>query len=268
MRPEELQSNEGGSAHRPRSTAAAIRREGPARRAEPPGGRGTRCEQHLAAARRARRGNGIASSGRAWYQRAVRSLLRALVAASPAVILLAAGAAHADPTAWTAVGGGAMGWKQGSTTPDFRADGAFFAEVGAGIPSRYPVIVGGLFRVTPLFGSGTGADLAWLARVCTRGYQVGGFGLAADAGVYARTWGTPSQGFAGSLSLGAPLGLSLTFHAMAGSDDLLAFGGSLNLDLLRLTIYRQTLLDVWPNPEVRTHKLPTASSPAAVGLRF
>lgn len=209
----------------------------------------------------------IASVRGAWYQRAVRSPFRlASIAASLALPLLAARAAHAGPTAWAAVGGGAMGWKQTTGTPDFRADGALFIEAGAGIPSRYPVIVGGLFRVTPLLGKNEGADMAWLARVCTRGYQVGGFGLAADIGVYARTWGTPSQGFAGSLSLGAPLGLSLSFHAMAGSDDLLAFGGSISLDLLRLTLYRETLLNWWPNPEVNTRKLPTAGSP--VGFRF
>lgn len=209
----------------------------------------------------------------AWYQRAVRSPFRpVLVAASLALPLLAARAALAQPTAWTALGGGAMAWKQGNpaadenAVPDYRVDGTFTVEAGVGTPDRYPVIVGGLFRITPLLSAGTGADLAWLARVCTRGFQVGGFGLAADVGVYARTWGTPSQGFAGSLSLGAPLGLTLSAHAMVGSDDLLAFGGSVSLDLLRLTLYRETLLEWWPNPEVNTRKLPTASAPA--GFRF
>jgi hypothetical protein len=208
----------------------------------------------------------IASCGAAWYQRAVRSPFRLFsIAASLAIPLLAARAAHAGPTPWVAVGGGALGWQQKGDA-DFHADGALVFEAGVGTPSRFPVIVGGLFRVTPLLSSGTGADLAWLARLCTRGYQVGGFGLAADVGVYARTWGTASQGFAGSLSLGAPLGLSLTFHAMAGSDELLAFGGSISLDLLRLTLSRETILQWWPNPEVNTRHSTTASAP--VGLRF
>lgn len=188
------------------------------------------------------------------------------IAASLAIPLLAARAAGAGPTAWTAVGGGVLGWKQGTERPELGLDGAFVLEAGVGIPDRFPVIVGGLFRITPLLTSGTGADMAWLARVCTRGYQVGGFGVAADVGVYARTWGTPSQGFAGSLSLGAPLGLSLSFHTMVGSDELLAFGGSLSIDLLRLTLYRETLLEWWPNPEVNTRRSPTAGAP--VGLRF
>jgi hypothetical protein len=33
-----------------------------------------------------------------------------------------------------------------------------------------------------------------------------------------------------------------------GSNDALAFGGVLGIDFLRLTVYRKTLLDAWPNP--------------------
>lgn len=205
------------------------------------------------------------------------------VAAALAVSFLAAPAALAGPTSWAAVGGGAFGWRQGggdrrvrvdsdavivsgTARPEFRTDGVLMLEAGVGLPDRYPIVVGGLFRVTPMFSAGTGADMAWLARVCTRGYQVGGFGLSVDAGAYARVWGTPSQGFAGSISLGAPLGLTLSFHTMVGSDELLAFGGSISIDLLRLTLHRGTLLQWWPNPEVQTRRAPTASSP--LGVRF
>lgn len=185
-----------------------------------------------------------------------------LTAVALALPLLVAGTADAaGPSAWSAMGGGVVGWKQGTRFPDFRADGSLVFEAGVGTPVRYPVIVGGLFRVTPLLASATGADMAWLVRVCTRGYQVGGFGVAADVGVYARTWGTPSQGFAGTLSFGAPLGFNVSFNASAGSDDLLAFGGTVSLDLLRLTLFREILLDWWPNPEVNTRRLPQASAP-------
>lgn len=216
-----------------------------------------------------RRGHGgIALARAAWYQRAVRSPLRLVSAAlALAGTLFFASSAGAAPSAWTTISGGALGWKQGSTAPDFRADGALVFDIGVGTSPTLPVIVGGVFRITPLLAESTGADMAWLARVCTRGFQAGGFGLAADVGVYARTWGTPSQGFAGSLSLGAPLGITLSFHAMAGSDDLLAFGGTLGIDLLRLTLYRETLLNWWPNPEVETRKLPQAAAGPA-GFRF
>ncbi len=181
--------------------------------------------------------------------------------------LCCAGVAKAGPSAWTQVSGGVLGWKQGASVPDFRPDGALVFDIGVGTPETHPVIVGGLLRITPLLGDSTGADLAWLARVCSRGYQVGGIGIAADVGLYARTWGTPSQGFAGSLSLGLPLGITVSFHAMAGSDDLLAFGGTLGIDVLRLALYRQTLLNWWPNPEVQTRKV-VQSSAAPLGIRF
>lgn len=198
----------------------------------------------------------------------MRSPLRLVsIAVALAAPLLAAGAADAAPSAWTTISGGALGWKQGAVAPDFRADGALVFDVGVGTPATLPVIVGGIFRITPFLAESTGADMAWLARVATRGFQAGGFGIAADVGIYARTWGAPSQGFAGSLSLGAPLGLTLTFHAMAGSDDLLAFGGTLGVDLLRLTLYRETLLNWWPNPEVEARKLPQSAA-GPLGLRF
>lgn len=198
----------------------------------------------------------------------MRSSLRLAAAAfALAAPLLVTSAAGAAPSAWTTISGGAIGWKQGSVAPDFRADGALAFDIGVGTSPSLPVIVGGIFRITPFLADSTGADMAWLARVCTRGFQAGGFGLAADVGVYARTWGAPSQGFAGSLSLGAPLGITLSFHTMAGSDELLAFGGTLGVDLLRLTLYRETLLDWWPNPEVQTRRLPQSAA-GPTGFRF
>lgn len=70
-----------------------------------------------------------------------------------------------------------------------------------------------------MLSSNTGVDMAWLARVCTRGFQVGGFGVAADAGAYVRAWGQTSQGFEGSLTFGAPLGFAASFNVMAGSNE-------------------------------------------------
>lgn len=189
----------------------------------------------------------------------MRSLLRpAMTAASLAATLLASRAVLAEPSAWVALGGGALAW-QDSGNKEYRIDPTLRFEAGIGIPDRYPVIAGGVFQLSPLLSSGTGVDMAWLARLCTRGYQVGGFGVALDFGPYARTWGTTSQGFAGSASLGAPLGFTLSFNMMAGSNDLLAFGGTFSLDILRLTLYRKTLLNWWPNPEVNTPGKPAAA---------
>lgn len=192
----------------------------------------------------------------------MRSLLRpAMTAAALAATLLASRAVRAEPSAWVGLGGGVLAW-QDANNNRYQIDPTLRFEAGIGMPDRFPVIAGGLFRITPLLTSGTGADMAWLARLCTRGYQVGGFGVALDLGAYARIWGvTPSQGFAGSVSLGAPLGLTLSFNMQAGSNDLLAFGGTFSIDILRLTLYRKTLLNWWPNPEVNTHEKPSASLP-------
>jgi len=142
------------------------------------------------------------------------------------------------------VGGGAMGHKQGTESLAF--DGALDFDIGVGTSPDGIVIVGGLFRVTPIFSQG--ADLGLATRVAMRGFQAGTFGLALDLGGYARAWGVGSVGFDGALTLGAPLGLELTGHVMVGTNDTFGVGAVAGIDLLRLTIYRQTLLDWWPNP--------------------
>ncbi|WP_437946268.1 hypothetical protein WME98_36320 [Sorangium sp. So ce296] len=173
---------------------------------------------------------------------------------SPIACLLALGAllaplawsspSRADASAWTFVGAGAVGWKQGDR--DLVLDGALSLDVGVGTTPDAPVIVGGLVRATPLLDSGI--DLALLARVATRGFQAGQLGLALDVGGYQRFWGAGSTGVAGALTLGAPLGISLSLQGSYGTDDAVSFGAIAGIDLLRLTVYRQALLPVWPNP--------------------
>lgn len=134
----------------------------------------------------------------------------------------------------------------GGSDPVVRASMAF--DLGVGTSPLDDVIVGGLFRVAPIVEEGT--DLMVLARGATRGFQTGDFGFAIDLGGYLRTFGEPSPGggFVGSFVFGGPLGLQLALSGHAGTGE--AFGGSatLGLDLLRLTVYRQSLLEWWPNP--------------------
>jgi hypothetical protein len=144
------------------------------------------------------------------------------------------------------VGGGALAWKQGETRPDFGVNGALQIDVGVGTTPEAPVIGGGFFRVMPIFENGV--DLALLARAATRGFQAGGFGVALDAGGYARFWGTNSYGFQGGLTIGAPLGLTLALLGSVGSDSARSFGAVAGIDFLRLTVYRKTMLEEWPNP--------------------
>jgi hypothetical protein len=153
--------------------------------------------------------------------------------------------ARADTSAWVFVGGGGLGVRERGSK-SFSASGALAFDVGVGTSPDGPVIVGGLFRIEPILGIGT--DLALAARVATHGFQAGDFGLALDAGGYARFSDNPSQGFAGGLTVGAPLGLQISLQAMVGTHRALAFGAVAGVDLLRLTVYRQTFLDHWQNP--------------------
>lgn len=169
------------------------------------------------------------------YLLALSGLLAPLAWSSPS---------RADASAWYFAGGGAVGWKQGDG--DLALDGALSLDVGVGTTPDASFIFGGLVRATPILGHGI--DLATLARVATRGFQAGQFGLALDAGGYARLWGERSVGAAGALTLGAPLGISLSLQASVGTNDAMAFGAIAGIDLLRLTVYRQSGLRVWPNP--------------------
>jgi hypothetical protein len=144
------------------------------------------------------------------------------------------------------IGGGAVALKQGTTIPDYAVSGAMQIDVGVGTTPEAPFIAGGLFRLTPMFTSGV--DMGLLARGATRGFQQGGFGVALDAGGYLRVWGPGSVGFQGGLTIGAPLGLTLALMGSVGSDSARSFGATLGIDFLRLTVYRKTMLEAWPNP--------------------
>jgi hypothetical protein len=176
----------------------------------------------------------------------VRSPLPTSLAAACGLLAALAWAApaRADASAWLFTGGGVMGWKQSDR--DLATNGALSFDIGAGTSPDSSFIFGGLFRLTPILG--VGSDLALLGRVATHGFQASQFGIALDAGGYARFWGEGSAGFTGAITLGAPLGVTLSLQGAVGSHDALAFGAVAGIDLLRLTIYRQSLLDWWPNP--------------------
>jgi hypothetical protein len=180
------------------------------------------------------------------HARALRSRRRARWAALACALacLGVARQASADVTGWVFAGGGATGWKQGDN--DYAVNGTLTFDVGAGTAPDRSFIAGGIFRLNPILGEGV--DLGLLARVATYGFQGGEIGFALDAGGYVRPWGEGSSGFAGSLNIGGPIGLQLGVNVAVGTNDALAFGATAGIDLLRLTVYRRTLLDWWPNP--------------------
>ncbi|HEY3595337.1 MAG TPA: hypothetical protein VGL13_15730, partial [Polyangiaceae bacterium] len=65
---------------------------------------------------------------------------------------------------------------------------------------------------------------------------------------FERFWRDDSVGFAGGIVLGAPYGIQLSAMTEQGSNDVRLFGVTVGVDLLRLTVYRTTGQNYWPNP--------------------
>ncbi|WP_050435944.1 hypothetical protein [Chondromyces crocatus] len=175
----------------------------------------------------------------------MRSPLASWIAASSALAALVwVSPANAEVSSWVHVGGGAFSWTQGGA--DRALNGALNADIGVGSSPDGRLIFGGLARMTTMLEQGT--EFAVLARGASWGFQAGGFGLALDAGAYVRFWGVGSTGFAGAVNLGAPLGFTLSIQGSVGTNDANAIGVIAGLDLLRLTLYRQSFTNWWPNP--------------------
>jgi hypothetical protein len=159
-------------------------------------------------------------------------------------VLFATRGARADVSSWVFVGGGASHLQQdglpGTFMPSMRL------QIGLGTPPSNPIVFGGLFSMEPNFGYGT--DLAVLFRGASRGYVNGDFGLALDVGPYRRFWGEKSVGGEGTLWFGAPWGLALGVNGSLGSNDARGISAILGLDFARLTVYRNTGTNWFPNP--------------------
>ena len=130
--------------------------------------------------------------------------------------------------------------------PDGELRSQLSFDTGVGTSPAAPFIVGGIFRVAPTLGEHT--DFSWSARVATRGFQTGPIGVALDVGMYARAGDVASIGLVGGPILGGPLGLQLAVMGHLGSEEEKGASALLGIDLLRLTMYRESLLDWWPNP--------------------
>jgi hypothetical protein len=171
----------------------------------------------------------------------MRPLLFATVAAAATLV---AGSVHAQITGWTHVSGGAMGWKAGEDG-ELTLSPIMTIDAGVGSSSDDPFVFGGIFRVQPVFGQG--ADLALLVRGATKSFQTDWVGIAIDLGAYQRAWGNDSTGFLGQAILGLPLGFQLAGFGSVGSHDTFGFGGTLGIDFGRMVVYREHLLEWWPN---------------------
>jgi hypothetical protein len=151
-----------------------------------------------------------------------------------AAVLAHTAPARADVSSWAYFGTGVSSLEQRNL--ERRVNPTLAIETGLGTPPTSPLVVGGLFKLSALFGDG--ADLGLALRVANRSFVTGGFGLALDAGPYQRFWGDGSTGGHAALVLGAPWGITLSVGGGLGTNDARLFGATLGLDFARLTVYR------------------------------
>ena len=188
-----------------------------------------------------------------------RPLLLAAVAATATA--LAGSDARAEVSSWLSFGSGAAAQlAQGASTRNVA--GTLTYSVGMGSTPLAPVVLGILYRGTTMVGLGT--DLGAAVRLATGGFARGDWGLALDAGVAWRTWGSGTYGDSpvqGVLTLGAPWGLQLALGSQMWSLDggvpAQGFFATIEIDLLRLTLMRTGATERWwpnPNPAGREDK--------------
>jgi len=170
-----------------------------------------------------------------------------------AAVALATGDARADLSSWLSVGGGATAQlAQGAATRDVA--GTFNYALGVGTSPLAPFVVGVIYRGTTMAGLGT--DLGAALRLTTGGFSRGSWGVAVDAGVAWRAWGSGTYGdspLQGVLTFGSPWGLQLAvgtqLWSLDGGVPAQGLFAALELDLLRLTLMRQGGSERWwPNP--------------------
>lgn len=157
------------------------------------------------------------------------------------MLLLAPAPARADVSSWVGAGfGPAVVSHEGQqdVVPALRL------ETGMGSPPGGAVIVGGTLGMDTYFTHGT--DLSLSLRTATHHYVNGGWGAALDLGGYHR-FSRLSDGFLGTLTLGAPWGLTLAGGGSLGTHDASSVHVLAGFDFARLTVYRRTGGRWWQN---------------------
>ena len=176
--------------------------------------------------------------------------LRPLLTTAPGAVLaalafaLAAAPARADVSSWLFAGAGPSGLFRSGASNDYAA--SMQLDAGMGSTPKAAVAVGGLLRMHTRFGDGT--DLGLYVRTATGGFSRGTWGGAIDLGGYERWWGQAAPGYAGSIVLGAPWGITLSLDAARDTKEVNTFACVLGIDFARLTVYRSSGLGWMPNP--------------------
>ena len=151
--------------------------------------------------------------------------------------------ARAVVSSWLFLGGGVSGVFPQHTSG--HGDGALQIDAGLGSTPAASVVMGGLFRMQTHFGDGT--DFGAFLRTASGGFARGTWGGAIDLGAIVRTW-NPSPGYAGTLVLGGPWGLTLSLGAARDGHELTTTTAVFGVDLARLTVHRSSGEQWMPNP--------------------
>jgi hypothetical protein len=157
---------------------------------------------------------------------------------------LFAGTARADVSSWLFAGAGPQGLYRSGASGAYA--GSLQLDAGMGSSPKGPIAVGGLARVRTRFGDGTDAGL--FVRTATGGFVRGTWGAALDLGAFERFWDKTVPGYAGTVSFGGPWGLTIALDASRDTHGATAVAAVLGIDLARMSVYRSSGLDWFPNP--------------------
>ncbi|MDP9150512.1 MAG: hypothetical protein M3O36_11310 [Myxococcota bacterium] len=164
-------------------------------------------------------------------------------------VLLSTPTAHADVSSWLAFGSGIASQRNHDTSTRTLSPMLTYS-LGVGSPSANDVVVGGLLRGTTRLNLGT--DLGVAARVASRGFARGDWGVAIEAGAAWRPWRGGSYGewpLQAALTAGLPWGFQVALGgelwSVSGTTPAQGLYVAVELDLLRLTVMRQGSTERW-----------------------
>ena len=170
--------------------------------------------------------------------------------------------ALAEPSAWM-TGGGGYSFQYGQERAALDRAAAVTFSIGVGTTPLANFVVGGLLRTTTHLTLGTDLDLS--ARFATGSFARGQWGFAVDVGPGLRAWQLATNYghwplhamVIGGAPWGVQLGVGADFLSLDGGNSARGVVALLEIDILRLTVYRQGATDKWwENPAPGGGRLP------------
>jgi hypothetical protein len=153
------------------------------------------------------------------------------------------GNARADSAAWFQLGGGGTVLTTRSSTS---VAPTLDVLTGFGTDPAASWALGPVLRFQ--YHGGQGVELTPALRVAQGAYTRGSLGVAFDLGPWFRLFDGAATGAQVAVSVGGPWGTVATIHGAFANDTAHAVGLLVGFDLLRLTVFRESGENYWPNP--------------------